>query len=342
MELVWKNTALDLGQNGSQFGFCMRKAIFNEISANCMEEKKDSIAGRIEVELLGTAFSDNSMIAALTGLTFGIAPLFGVPVNYGTLSADIRISVYDVYNQCLKSYTYYGKDKYRVSIYNGKTERVSANDIGKDIAVRFKSDVNKDLGKLTPYLLTKVYNPMDTEAGEHILEAIYHCELGNWKKALKELDIAKSSHDINDYNHELIQSVGDIAKAGRQNEIQQRNEMWAALGVGLTMATLTTAAAVMANKPSHTLNSGTQYDDSSISGGNSSSKKENSGFSTSSTNSRNGVGSGSNKPCGVCRGTGYCRGCDGSGWVDMAHTIGCSSCKVTGKCRSCSGTGYRR
>lgn len=339
MQLVWKNTALESNQSGSYLGSYIRKAIFSEITTNCMEEERDSIVGRIEVDLLGATYVDHAPVAGLTGLTFGVAPLLGVPLDYGTVTADIRISIYDVYDRCFKTYTYYGREKYRLALYNGKTPDVSANNIGKDIAASFKMDLSRDIAKLYPNLQTKVYNSMSTEAGKHIQEAIYHCESSNWKKALKELEQAKYCSDINDNNRELIQSVGAIANTGRQQQIQRRNEMWAAIGVGLTMATLATTASIMASKsksPS-TTNSGTQYVGSSTDDDDADSEME---TPTLSNSSRGSV-------CTHCRGTGDCKTCEGKGFYynpyDWSKKLLCPNCESNhnGKCAFCHGSGRR-
>lgn len=49
--------------------------------------------------------------------------------------------------------------------------------------------------------------------------------------------------------------------------------------------------------------------------------------------------SSSSKKCGVCRGTGYCKACQGTGIYGISHT--CGACKGTGDCSWCHGTGKR-
>lgn len=350
MEVVWKDSS-------NMFSSTIRNILLSEIRTNCVENIRDSISGRIEVELRQVDRFENMGLPMLSGFTIFSLNLVGMPFTTNKVEANVCLSLYDNNNTLIKSYNYSKRSKGPLAFYYGKTQRVHENIVGRLIASDFKEDLNRDAQTLCGYLNDKVYYPMGTEAGKHILLAQDFFEDGKYKNALAELELAKQCGDINAYNEEVLNDLYAKAYSRRQAQLQQRAQTWAAVGAGLAVAGAATATTIATSKNS----SSTVVSPGLSNAGNSSNEAITRGLSRQSKNSDGNNDEEKDEDirdvkvkCHECGGSGKCRAsgtvearttrCGGSGKCPMCNGSGrthnkCPKCKGDG-CSKCDDTGY--
>jgi len=216
----------------------MREILLDEIRKNCTTGLSDSIAGRIDVELIDAKLDDSYSLALLFGLSLGTLNVLGLPMRAPKVTADVKIHIYDSNNNELKTYRYYSRVKSVTGLYYGKTVSAVSNDVGRDIADKFKKDLNNDACELNKRLLTKTYYPLGTENGQHIEKALVLCTDYNYKKALEELKKARQSNAISEQALKIYDEVYNIASSGRQEQVRENAQMWATIGSAVVSSTL--------------------------------------------------------------------------------------------------------
>lgn len=344
MNIIYKNhnKLKEIAGSSTQsvgLGFPGIRTIFNEIKANCLDELNDSISGTIEVELTYGSYKHNIGLPILMGLTCGTLNLLGMPMTYTTFEFDVCFNVFNAENTLLKSYKYRKKSKKPVALYYGASGGYQQYLIGKYFAEQFKADLKKDIATLEPYFKERVYYPMGNNAGKHILNAEELCLSGKYKDALKELERARTCEDLNEFNELVWDTVYDAARSGRNAQLEQRAQAWAAIGTAVAVAGATTAAAVATSKSS---SEGRVINPSggTVSNTSNSTSGDNDNDSSSPSREKQKV----MKDCVVCNGTG--KRPDWNLSEGTGSLTYCSECKTETNpkhrhinCKICNGTG---
>lgn len=130
----------------------MDKTISSEIQKNIIQGE-GNLCGTLSVNCNELYFNQKYGLAVLTGFTFFIPNLFGMPINI--LSADIGLEfmIKNINNITIKKYYYEKSGKTTWGFYHqGKDVYVLVIDIIKDILKQFKKDLTNDASNLMAQL----------------------------------------------------------------------------------------------------------------------------------------------------------------------------------------------
>lgn len=170
-----------------------------------------------------------------------------------------------------------------------------------------------------------------------------------WKSAIKDFEAAIADNELRNSSREHCEKLLTEARKFREEQLEQRGEIWAGIlqtGVGI-------AAGVMA---AHEAEKQQRAAMSSSSSGNSSGYESSSDTSdyTSSSSSSTTTGGNSKEFCPsikansgkwYCAGSGKCGMCNGDGLMDGSYGQGpnshkCTLCNGSGVCKYCHGSGH--
>ena len=114
----------------------------------------NNIYGTLDFDILFYEYKTApSPFAGVNMLTFGIGIFLGIPSGIGISKVESELSIYDVNNKLIASYTGIGTDKFSTGLYYRKDQRSSNRDAIKDALEKINAQVMADVDLVNTKLL---------------------------------------------------------------------------------------------------------------------------------------------------------------------------------------------